>query len=48
MSKSRYYEEFETKQKPRTLKRQKQREAMQQYRPVFFPQPDPPAWKPLG
>ena len=36
--------------KPRALKRMRQQEAMQEHpkRPLHFPQPEPPVWKPLG
>lgn len=34
--------------RPRTVKRLRQREAMSQYRPLDYPQPEPPIWKPLG
>jgi len=36
--------------KPRALKRMRQQEAMldSAKRPRYFPQPEPPLWKPLG
>jgi len=36
--------------KPRALKRMRQQEALvsHQRRPLQFPQPEPPVWKPLG
>ena len=36
--------------KPKALKRMRQQEALQsnQRRPLQFPQPEPPVWKPLG
>lgn len=36
--------------KPRALKRMRQQEAMltSPKRPRYFPQPEPPMWKPLG
>lgn len=36
--------------KPRALKRLRQREAMLPLRrePLYFPEPEPPLWKPLG
>ncbi len=36
--------------KPRALKRRRQQESMliNARRPLYFPQPDPPVWKPLG
>ncbi|WP_313076636.1 hypothetical protein [Melaminivora sp.] len=36
--------------KPRAIKRLRQQEALlsSQRRPLQFPQPEPPLWKPLG
>ncbi|EER58412.1 hypothetical protein AcdelDRAFT_4013 [Acidovorax delafieldii 2AN] len=47
---SRYRRTHSELVKPRALKRLCQREAMLAPRrePIYFPEPEPPLWKPLG
>jgi hypothetical protein len=47
---SRYRRTHSELVKPRALKRLRQREAMLPLRrePLYFPEPEPPLWKPLG
>lgn len=48
MSKTRRQEPQEPKPKPWQVKRRKQWEASRQAQPLEYPQPEVPAWKPLG
>ncbi|CAN5565350.1 hypothetical protein BH10PSE18_BH10PSE18_29860 [soil metagenome] len=48
MSKTQHSERA-VKLKPRQMKRQRQQQSLvQQHRPIHYPEPDIPIWKPLG